>query len=184
MAIEPVQIFRRAPKMSIPLQPADNAIIMVATMRDVDAITSLTRAAYEKWVPLIGRVPLPMKVDYAVALKVHRFDLLVDGGRLVGLIETVPQDRHLLVVNVAIEPTMQSRGFGRRLMAHAETLASASDLDCIRLYTNSRFAENIRLYTSLGYEVEHEEALNGGVAVHMRKWLRGVCDSWPCAKAE
>ena len=38
-------------------------------------------------------------------------------------------------------------------MAHAETLASSSDLDYIRLYTNSRFVENIHFYASLGYEV-------------------------------
>ena len=166
-------LFSGVPQMSIPLQPVDSATISMATMGDVDTIASLTRAAYEKWVPLIGRAPLPMKVDYAVTLKLHRFDLLVDGERVIGLIETVPQHCDLLVVNVAIEPASQGRGFGRRLMAHAEALASASDLDGIRLYTNSRFAENIRLYTLLGYKVEREEALNGGVAVHMRKRLRG-----------
>jgi hypothetical protein len=35
--------------------------------------------------------------------------------------------------------------------------------------TNGLFAETLRLYASLGYQVEREEALNGGVAVHMAK---------------
>ena len=38
-----------------------------------------------------------------------------------------------------------------------------------RLYTNQRFAENIALYAALGYRIDHEEPLNGGVAVHMSK---------------
>ena len=31
------------------------------------------------------------------------------------------------------------------------------------------FAANLRLYEALGYHVEREEELNGGVAVHMSK---------------
>ncbi|MDM0034835.1 GNAT family N-acetyltransferase [Variovorax sp. J22P271] len=159
--------------MSTP-QSADHpnsATIAPADAGDVEVIRNLTRSAYGRWVPLIGREPLPMKVDYAVALQSHRFDLLIDREQVVGLIETVRQDQHLLIVNVAIEPACQGRGFGRRLIAHAESLASASGLESVRLYTNIHFAENIRLYASLGYEVEREEALNGGVAVHMTKKL-------------
>lgn len=151
-----------------------NAVtIVAAAARDVEIIKRLTRSAYGKWVPLIGREPLPMTVDYAVALQSHRFDLLVDRKRVVGLIETVLQDRYLLIVNVAVEPGSQGRGFGRRLVAHAESLASASGLESVRLYTNIRFVENIRLYASLGYEVEREEKLNNGIAVHMTKTLDG-----------
>ena len=54
---------------------------------DAAAIRALTREAYAKWVPLIGREPRPMTADYAQALKTHRFDLLYAGGRLAALIE-------------------------------------------------------------------------------------------------
>lgn len=40
-----------------------------------------------------------------------------------------------------------------------------------RLYTNKLFVRNIKLYASLGYELDREEALNGGNAVHMSKPL-------------
>jgi ribosomal protein S18 acetylase RimI-like enzyme len=138
---------------------------------DAPAIAALTRAAYAKWVPLIGREPLPMSVNYAEAVTRHRFDLLEADGALVALIETSPEDQALLIVNVAVRPDAQGRGFGVRLLIHAEELARAAGFAATRLYTNARFAQNLRLYASLGYEVEREEALNGGVAVHMVKAL-------------
>ena len=46
-----------------------------------------------------------------------------------------------------------------------------SGLKATRLYTNALFTENLRLYARLGYRVEREEALNGGVAVHRVKAL-------------
>jgi ribosomal protein S18 acetylase RimI-like enzyme len=138
---------------------------------DAPAIAALTRAAYAKWVPLIGREPLPMTVDYAEAVTRHRFDLLEADGALVALIETAPEDQALLIVNVAVRPDAQGRGFGVRLLKLAETLAMEAGFPATRLYTNALFAENLRLYASLGYEVEREEPRNGGVTVHMVKAL-------------
>ena len=51
---------------------------------DVQAILSLTRAAYAKWVSVIGREPLPMRVDYVQAVMKHRFDLLFEDCALGG----------------------------------------------------------------------------------------------------
>ena len=139
---------------------------------DADAIRGLTRAAYAKWVPVIGREPKPMTADYAAALTQHRFDLLHVDGKLAALIETVAQAEHLLIENVAVAPVFQGRGLGRKLMAHAEALAAASGLREMRLYTNKRFAGNIGLYESLGYRVDREEAFLGGFAVYMSKAIR------------
>jgi len=138
---------------------------------DADAIRALTREAYAKWVEIIGREPLPMQVDYAGALRKHRFDLLHVGERLVALIETVPQSDFLLIENVAVLPAYQGRGFGRRLLDLAEELAATSHCACVRLYTNKLFAENVGLYEARGYRVEREEEFKGGVVVHMMKPL-------------
>ncbi len=120
--------------------------IRVATAEDIDAIGSLTRAAYAKWVQVIGREPLPMKADYREAFKLHRFDLLFADEELAALIETVPREDCLLIENVAVLPAFQKRGYGRALLAHAESLATAAGLPAVRLYTNARFEENVRLY--------------------------------------
>jgi hypothetical protein len=48
-------------------------------------------------------------------------------------------------------------------------LARAGGLGLVRLYTNQRFAENLRFYAGLAYRVESEEPFRGGVIVHMAK---------------
>ena len=142
-----------------------------ATAADADAIRGLTRQAYAKWVPLIGREPKPMTANYNEAVGKHRFDLLYVDGTLAALIETIREADHLLVENVAVSPDFQGRGLGRKLMAHAEVLARELGFDTIRLYTNQRFAENIALYRKLGYRVDREEVLPVGIVTHMSKTL-------------
>ena len=69
---------------------------------DVEAIGQIVRAAYAKWVPLIGREPLPMLADYERAIREHDIDLLYAGDTLVGLIETRPYPDHLWIENIAV----------------------------------------------------------------------------------
>ena len=136
---------------------------------DAAAIRALTRDAYAAWVNLLGREPLPMTADYDAAVRRHRFDLVHRGDELVGLIETRAEPDHLLVVNVAVAPTHQSAGIGRRLLAHAEGVARERGLTTLRLYTNARFDRNISIYRRVGYEVDREERHERGVTVHMVK---------------
>jgi pimeloyl-ACP methyl ester carboxylesterase len=138
---------------------------------DADAIRSLTLEAYAPWARLIGREPLPMTADYDAAVLAHRFDLAFRAGELVGLIETTAAPDHLLVVNVAVAPALQSAGLGRRLLAHAEVLAREQGLTTLRLYTNARFERNISIYRRLGYAVDREETNARGVIVHMAKTI-------------
>jgi ribosomal protein S18 acetylase RimI-like enzyme len=148
---------------------AETVTLRRAGDADAEAIGEVTREAYAKWVAVIGREPLPMTVDYAAAVRRNRFDLLFVGDRLAALIETTPEADQLLIVNVAVRPAFQGQGYGVRLLTLAEQLAEAAGLAGTRLYTNKRFVENLRLYAALGYGVEREEALSGGVAVHMAK---------------
>ena len=47
-----------------------------AMLTDALPIRELTRNAYARWVPVIGREPKPMTADYAEAVRKHRIDLL------------------------------------------------------------------------------------------------------------
>lgn len=161
-----------------------------AVASDAAAVRALVRAAYAKWVPLIGREPRPMGADYEAAVVRHRIDLAhIDLGhvgeepdvQLAALIETIPQPDHLLVENVAVAPAFQGQGLGRFLMAHAERLAAAQGFGDIRLYTNQRFAENIRLYLALGYRIDREEESALGVTVYLSKALREETTGRPAA---
>ncbi len=154
------------------LHAAPAGALRPATAEDAGAIRSLVRDAYAKWVPVIGREPLPMTADYAEAVRKHRIDLLHVGGTLAALIETVPGDGHLLIANVAVAPALQNRGLGRRLLAHAEQVAAAQGLPVVRLFTNKLFAANVQLYRALWYGVDREERSGLGITVYMSKPLR------------
>ncbi|WP_246506060.1 GNAT family N-acetyltransferase [Mesorhizobium silamurunense] len=95
-----------------PAAPADSA-----------AIKAIVRAAYAKWVPVIGREPLPMRADYNKALNEHRFELAIEDGRIVGLIETMAHDDHIWIENVAVAPEVQGRGIGQLLLDRTELKA-------------------------------------------------------------
>ncbi|GBQ85916.1 hypothetical protein AA13595_1761 [Gluconacetobacter johannae DSM 13595] len=148
-----------------------DAVLRRALPSDAAAIRDLTHAAYAKWVPVIGRAPKPMTADYHARARDHIIDLLHAEGRLAALIEMVPQTDHLLIENVAVLPAFQGRGYGRRLLAHAEAVAATRGLGEVRLYTNRLFAENIALYARLGYRVDREEPFMGGFTVYMSKPL-------------
>jgi ribosomal protein S18 acetylase RimI-like enzyme len=138
---------------------------------DASAIAALTRDAYAKWIPVIGRAPKPMTADYDVAVREHLIDLLEVGDRLVALIECILEPDHLLIENLAVAPDCQGKGYGRRLMAHAKDLAGSLGRTEIRLYTNKLFAENVAFYRKLGYRLDGESAFKGGFIVHMSRRL-------------
>ncbi len=138
---------------------------------DAAVVRELTREAYAKWVPLIGREPKPMVADYEQAVRRHLIDLLYLDGALAGLIELIPEADHVLIENLAITPAFQGRGLGEHLLVHAEALAASLGHDEIRLYTNKLFAANVAFYLKRGYRLDREEAFKGGVMVHMSKRL-------------
>jgi GNAT superfamily N-acetyltransferase len=144
-----------------------------ATPADAALVRGFTRAAYARWVPVIGREPRPMTADYELALREHRIDLVEPDGVLQALIELRAEPDHLLIVNVAVAPERQGRGLGRALLAHAEAVARELGLPEMRLYTNGRFASNLALYARQGYAPYREEVLPPlGIVIHMKKPLR------------
>lgn len=158
-----------------PLTDTIRARLRRATPADAAAVRDLTRAAYAKWVPVIGREPKPMTADYDAIVRDHLVDLLCLDDELTALIEMHPEVDHLLIVNVVVSPACQGRGYGRALLAHAEELALSIGLQEARLYTNGSFASNVALYKRVGYRVDREEVHPQlGVAVHMSKRLLPV----------
>jgi len=143
-----------------------------ATPADAGAVRELTRSAYAKWVPIVGREPRPMTADYAAAVAEHVIDLFERDGTLVALIEMKPEADHLLIVNIAVDPDCHGQGIGGRLLGHAERVASSQGLAEMRLYTNARMEANIALYGRRGYhETGRADAGPLGTVVHMRKML-------------
>jgi len=136
---------------------------------DAGALRSLTREAYARRAAVLGREPAPMTADYDEAVRNHLIDLLYVNGKRVGFVEMIPQPDHLLIFNVAVAPAAQGRGFGRRMLFHAENVAAILGLSEVRLYTNKLFKDNIDLYLRIGYCIYRDESFLGGIRVHMRK---------------
>lgn len=142
-----------------------------ARAEDASAVTALVHRAYGKYVARIGREPKPMTADYRAAIAAHELWVLEEAGTLVAALELIPAVGYMLIENVAVEPSEQRRGIGRRLMAFAEAEARRQGLAEMRLYTNERFTENLALYARLGYRETHREPLMGTRVVHMAKQL-------------
>jgi ribosomal protein S18 acetylase RimI-like enzyme len=132
-------------------------------------VRHLVREAYAKWVPVIGREPMPMKADYERAIREHEIELLHDNGQLAALIEIIMHPDHLFIENIAVAPEFQGRGLGRHLLRHAEWKAGQAGLSEIRLLTNLAFDSNIRLYQSAGFHIDRTEPFMAGATVYMSK---------------
>ena len=143
------------------------------TTEDVDLIRDFTRAAYAKWIPLIGREPLPMAADYETVIHQHRFDLFYKGDTLAALIETITRDGHLHIQNLCVSPKFQRLGLGSQLLNYAQDMAVDAKLPMLRLDTNKNFSGNVDLYLRHGFSIDWEKPVDGGVHVHMVKRIKG-----------
>ena len=144
-----------------------------ATAADATNVRALTRTAYAKWVPIIGREPIPMTADYDRVVVDHIIDLWEEHGELLALIEIVRGSGHLSIENIAVRPDQQGKGLGSKLLDHAERLALSLGLDELRLYTNAAFASNLSFYSRRGYqEYQRGSLLPGSVTIFMRKRIK------------
>jgi N-acetylglutamate synthase-like GNAT family acetyltransferase len=138
-------------------------ILREAKAGDREAVERLVEAAYGMYVERIGRRPAPMDADYAALIDAGRVTVAERDGRITGILVLVPEEDHLLVENVAVDPAAQGSGLGRRLMAHAEEHAGILGLTELRLYTNEKMVENLAWYPRLGY-TETERRVDSGFA--------------------
>ncbi|MCA0433883.1 MAG: GNAT family N-acetyltransferase [Proteobacteria bacterium] len=100
------------------------------------------------------------------------FILAERDGALLGLVQLVPDESAMLIENLAIHPDLQGMGLGGELLRRAEEMARSQERHTMRLYTNSRFLENIAFYARRGYtETARRELLPGSIAVFMAKQL-------------
>ena len=141
----------------------------IGLAQDADLIRTFVRATFAKWVPIMGREPLPMTADYAEALQANHFVLAFAGDALAGVLETVAEDDHLWVETVAVRSDLQGQGLGQILMAKAEDEARAKGLGAVRLLTNAALTSNLTFYRANGYATDKTEPFRGGFVVWFSK---------------
>ncbi|MFC4910561.1 MFS transporter [Actinomadura gamaensis] len=155
-------------RMGLPPGRSPMPEIRTAVPSDLPAVERVVRAAYAPWTEVIGMPPMPLSSDYAALIAAGHVHVLDD---LSGLIVLIPEDGRLLVDNVAVDPSHQGEGRGRRLLDHAEARARALGLPALRLITNEKMTVNIARYERRGYRETARETIRGRRAVHMTKTL-------------
>jgi ribosomal protein S18 acetylase RimI-like enzyme len=146
-------------------------MIRLARATDVATVTAVVQDAYSMYLARNGKIPGPMRDDYAALVDAERVHVLEDAGEIVGLVVLIPEQRAMLLDNVAVCPRAQGRGFGVKLIAFAEESARAAGLAVIRLYTQDIMTENLALYSRLGFVETHRGEEIGLNRVYMSKTI-------------
>lgn len=127
-----------------------NWTIRRAEGRDADALVACLDAAYAPYAARIADLP-PMSADCAEEIARFQVWVAVVASVIVGGLVLVPQDRFMLLANVAVHPDHRGAGLGRALLARAETEALRHGHRELRLSTHVDMPETVRLYAHLGW---------------------------------
>jgi ribosomal protein S18 acetylase RimI-like enzyme len=144
-----------------------------AEPRDATAIASCVAAAYRHYIGRIGRPPGPMLDDYDQVIRQQQVFVFEHEGQVAGVVVLIRKAGGILLDNVALDPSCQGKGLGRRLIAFAEAHARDQGFAYLDLYTHERMTENIDMYKHLGYVETERRSERGYERVYMRKSLGG-----------
>ncbi|NJM41392.1 MAG: cyclic pyranopterin monophosphate synthase MoaC [Anaerolineae bacterium] len=172
MVISEVRLLRKSGGKSgdFLAEPTASEVTMrLARSDDEGNVVALTNAAYEKYVPRIGRKPQPMTTDYAPMIAAQQVWLAERDGETTGVLVLVPENDALLIYSIAVHPNHQHGGIGRQLMAFSEQEALRQGYAQMQLYTNVRMTENIAIYSKLGYLITSREDTPEFSRIHMAK---------------
>ena len=139
---------------------------------DVDAVRRIVNDAYGHYIERMGKPPGPMLDDYAKRIADGQVWVLEANGAVAGLV-VLEDDGHgaLLLDNIAVAPSAQGQGVGRRLLIFTENEARRRGYKQVRLYTHVLMTENIALYGRIGFRETGRITEKGFDRVYMSKSL-------------
>ncbi|KAI0096621.1 acyl-CoA N-acyltransferase [Nemania sp. FL0031] len=145
--------------------------VRIASESDLVAVRNVVGDAYTPYISLIGQKPGPLLDDYEALIRAGRVTVVEIHEVVQGLLVLIPENGTMLLDNVAVAPSAQGLGLGRKLMAYAEQCARTAGCQLIRLYTNEAMARNIEYYARIGYVETHRAEEKGLKRVFMTKTL-------------
>ncbi|MDA8226427.1 MAG: GNAT family N-acetyltransferase [Desulfitobacterium hafniense] len=143
--------------------------IRIANLSDKEQIERCVNLAYEKYIPRIGKKPKPMLDDYIFLIDKGNVFLGEYEGQLVGILVLKNSEKYIFLDNVAVEPSYQGKGFGKKLLLFAEKYAKEKDIKEIRLYTNAKMFENIAIYKKMGFSEFESKQEDGYDRIYFKK---------------
>jgi GNAT superfamily N-acetyltransferase len=160
---------------ALPHSPCEGTIVVMchkirlARVSDRAAVERIVRAAYSRYVPLMGKEPGPMLDDYAALIGKRRVHVAEREDEVRGILVLIPEKDAMLLDNIAVAPEAQGLGLGRKMLEFAEQEAATAGYRTVRLYTNEAMVENIALYLHMGFTEIHRGEENGFRRVYMSK---------------
>jgi predicted N-acetyltransferase YhbS len=155
-------------------RPGSDADILVeaAGPADAEAILALQRRAYLSEAALYDDYSIPPLTESLEQLQAvfddHVVLRAILDGRLVGSVRAREREGTCAIGRLIVEPELQGRGIGRRLMTEIERRFPRARR--YALFTGDRSARNLRLYERLGYELRGSEQQTDRVTiVHLEK---------------
>jgi GNAT superfamily N-acetyltransferase len=146
-------------------------IIRPASVADLAAIERIVSDAYRVYIERIGKPPGPMLDDYSAHVRNHAAWVAEVGEQVTGVLILIDETDHLLLDNVAVDPSHHGRGIGRALLNFAEEEAVRRGHSEITLYTHEKMSENLAMYPALGWVETERREQNGYQRVFFRKSL-------------
>ena len=146
-------------------------MIRPARAEEASIVAAIVHDAYVGYQTSIGTTPGPMLDDYDDLVGRGLVHVLEEDGDILGLVVLIPEERTMLLDNVAVRPQAQGRKIGSRLIAFAEQQARAAGYGSIRLYTQQAMTANRARYKHLGFVETHFAEEKGLKRVYMTKTL-------------
>lgn len=144
-----------------------------ATQPDAEAVRACVTAAFEHYIPRIGKPPGPMLQDFEAQVAAgHVWIALVDDdAKPAGIIIQYENGGGFYIDTVAVVPHYQGTGVGKALLQFAEQEAIQRGFDSVWLVTNAKMTENQVLYPKIGYAEFDRRVDEGYDRVFYRKKL-------------
>jgi ribosomal protein S18 acetylase RimI-like enzyme len=146
-------------------------VIRRACADEVSWVAETIAAAFNRYIPRLGRKPAPMAADHGAMVAAGEVHVLEEAGERLGLIVQRAAADHLYIDILAVLPEAQHRGIGRQLLDFAEAEARRLGLPALRLFTNVKMTENLRFYPRLGYRRIEQRVEDGFERVDFEKRL-------------
>lgn len=140
--------------------------IRTATTSDLEAVVTLINSAYrgdyskQGWTTeadILGgqRTDVDSLRDL-IQEESQRIELLFDGDRLIGSVFVKFEDASVYFGMLTVEPTLQNRGFAKKLLHHVEELARQLKKKFVKLTVIDLRLELIAYYERLGFKATGE----------------------------
>lgn len=144
--------------------------IKKAELVDLAAILELQKLAYAPEAKLNGDPNIPPMTQTLAELQAEaraRTVLKAElSGKLVGSVRGNIQSGVGHIGRLMVQPELQGRGIGTRLMAEMEKTLSANKFE---VFTGSKSLSNIALYQRLGYRTDRTEKVGKYTLVYLTK---------------